>query len=39
MWTASEGFAGRNNNTTLHAHSERLPEQGAFFVRQGDNFI
>ena len=33
------GFAGQGQNATLVHHSERLPEHGAFFVRQSDKFI
>ena len=33
------GFAGQGQYATLVHHSDRLPEQGAFFVRQSDSFI
>ena len=33
------GFASQGKNATLVHHSERLPEHGAFFVRQSDKFI
>ena len=39
MWTASEALPVRANSDTLAQHSARLPEQGAFFVRQSDKFI
>ena len=39
MWTAFEALAGQGQYATLIHHSARLPEQGAFFVRQSDNFI
>jgi hypothetical protein len=32
-------FAGQGKKPTLLQHSERLPERGAFFVRQSDKFI
>ena len=39
IWTASEALPVRANKPTLLQHSERLPEHGAFFVRQSDKFI
>ena len=39
MWTASEALPVRANSATLVHHSARLPEQGAFFVRQSDKLI
>ena len=33
------GFAGQGQYATLDQHSDCLPEQGAFFVRQSDKFI
>ena len=38
-WTASEALPVRANSATLIHHSQRLPERGAFFVRQCDKFI
>ena len=37
--TASEALPVRAKSTTLHQHSVRLPEHGAFFVRQSDKLI
>ena len=39
IWTASEALPVRANSATLVHHSDRLPEQGTFFVRQSDKFI
>ena len=39
IWTASEALPVRAKSATLQQHSARLPEQGAFFVRQSDKFI
>ena len=33
------GFAGQGKHPTLMHHSERLPEQGALFIRQSEKFI
>src|SRR5262249_52483078 len=33
------GFAHQRKKTPLHRCAKRLPEQGAFFVRQSDKFI
>ena len=39
IWTASEALPVSANSATLLHHSDRLPERGAFFVRQSDKFI
>ena len=39
IWTASEALPVRAKSVTLRTHSKRLPVQGAFFVRQSDEFI
>ena len=39
VWTASEALPVRADSKPLVQHSLRLPEQGAFLVRQSEQFV